>query len=92
MNLMYKPFSVVNGLVASRIAARIFRLIWGLIDDREPPSPEHRDVPLWKLGLALVMEGALFTVFRGVIDHVGRQVFHYFTGEWPGEERPEPLS
>ena len=90
MNLVYKPFSIVSGLVAGRIATRLFSVIWGAIDEQEPPSAEHRDVPLWKLAVALLVEGALFTVIRGLIDHGARRIFHYFTGEWPGEEQPEP--
>jgi hypothetical protein len=89
MNLMYTPFRILSGLVAGKLAARLFGLAWGLIDDAEPPNPEHRDVPLWKLAVALVLEGALVALIRGVIDHGSRRLYSRFTGEWPGEEEPQ---
>jgi hypothetical protein len=88
MNLMYTPFRIVSALIAGKLAARLFGLAWRLIDDEEPPSPEHRDVPLWKLAVALVLEGALVALIRGVIDHGSRRLYHRFSGEWPGEEEP----
>jgi hypothetical protein len=88
MNLMYKPFSIVSGLVAGKIATKFFSVIWGMFDDREPPDPEHHEVPIVKLTLALLIEGALFAAIRGLIDHGSRRVFRYFTGEWPGDEAP----
>jgi hypothetical protein len=89
MNLMYKPFSILTGLVSGILARRIFGAVWGLVDDEEPPNPEHRHIPVYKLVVALVLEGALVALIRGIIDHGSRQVFHYFTGEWPGEEEPQ---
>jgi hypothetical protein len=88
MNLMYTPFRIVSALVAGKLAKRLFGLAWGLIDDDEPPNPEHHDVRLWKLAVALVLEGALVALIRGVIDHGSRRLYHRVTGEWPGEEEP----
>ena len=90
MKLMFKPFSIASGLVAGLLARRIFGLVWGLVDDEEPPKAEHADVPAWKLVLALTLEGALFALVRGLVDHGARHAFTRITGEWPGEEEPEP--
>jgi hypothetical protein len=89
MNLMYKPLQIGSGLLAGILARRIFGLVWGLVDDGEPPNAEHRDVPLWKLAVALTVEGALIALIRGLIDHGSRRIFARFTGEWPGEEQPD---
>jgi hypothetical protein len=89
MKLMFKPFSIGSGLVAGLLARRIFGVIWGLIDEEEPPRAEHAEVPVWKLVVALMLEGALFAVIRGLVDHGARHAFTHFTGEWPGEEEPE---
>jgi hypothetical protein len=64
--------------------------VWGLIDDEEPPKAEHRDIDPRKLVLALVINGAVFALVRGVVDHAVRQVFEHSYGAWPGDERPEP--
>jgi hypothetical protein len=40
--------------------------------------------------LALVIEGALFRLVKGLFDHASRRGFAKATGSWPGEEAPEP--
>jgi len=39
---------------------------------------------------ALLVEGAIFRLVRGMADHGARHSFAKVTGTWPGEERPEP--
>jgi hypothetical protein len=38
---------------------------------------------------ALVIEGAVFKVVRGMVDHGSRHSWRALTGAWPGEERPD---
>ncbi|HEY2770750.1 MAG TPA: DUF4235 domain-containing protein [Solirubrobacteraceae bacterium] len=85
----FTPFSVGAGLVAGLIAKRTFARIWGLIDDEEAPKPEHRDVALGKLLLAVAIEGTIFSLVKGLVDHGSRHAFLRLTGTWPGDERPE---
>ena len=87
---MFIPVSLAGGLVAGLLAKKAFEASWGVVDDQEPPEPEHRDVPLPKLIAALALEGAIFRAARGVTDHLTRSAFERATGVWPGEERPEP--
>lgn len=75
----------MGGLVARLTYTRI----WSLIDKRDPPDAEHRDVPLAKLLLALALQGAVFRTAAGAADHLARRAFMRVTGRWPGEERPE---
>jgi hypothetical protein len=63
--------------------------LWGLIDDEEAPEPKHRDLPLAKLVLALVVQGAIFRLVRGMADHGMRHGYARLTGSWPGEEEPD---
>jgi hypothetical protein len=90
MSLAFKPIGIVSGLLAGLIGKRIFGLIWGLIDDEDAPEPKHREIAIGKLVLALLLEGAIFRVLRGLADHGARHGFARVTGEWPGPERPEP--
>ena len=46
--------------------------------------------PFAKLVPAPLIEGALFRLVRGMVDHGSRHGFARLTGAWPGEERPEP--
>ncbi|HEY2141381.1 MAG TPA: DUF4235 domain-containing protein [Solirubrobacteraceae bacterium] len=88
--LLFLPFSIGTGLLAGLIGKKTFERLWGAIDDREPPQPENRRVHLGKLALALGLEGAVFRVVKGLVDHGSRYGFARFTGRWPGDEEPEP--
>jgi hypothetical protein len=90
MKLIFTPISIVLGLIAGIAGQKIFERIWGLVDDQEPPSPEHREFSWPKLVAALVVEGAIFRLVKGLVDHGSRSAFAGLTGSWPGEERPEP--
>jgi hypothetical protein len=90
MSLVFKPIGILSGLLAGVVGKKIFELIWGLIDDQDPPEPKHRRVHLAKLSAALVLEGAIFRLIRGLVEHGARHGFSALAGEWPGEEAPEP--
>jgi Protein of unknown function (DUF4235) len=90
MSLAFRPIGIVSGLLAGIVGKKIFELIWGLIDDQDPPQPKHRRVNLGKLAAALLLEGAIFRVVRGLAEHGARHGFSRLLGEWPGEEEPEP--
>jgi hypothetical protein len=88
--VMFIPVSIAGGLVAGLVAKKAFEVLWGIVDDEEPPEPEHREIALVKLAVALALEGAIFRAVRGLSDHLARGAFHRAAGVWPGEERPEP--
>ena len=90
MKIVFLPLSIVGGILAGLIGRKIFEAAWGLVDDEEPPDAKHRDVPYGKLAAALLVEGAVFRLVRGFVDHIARHGFERLTGSWPGEEAPEP--
>ena len=90
MSAIFTPIGIVAGLAAGQLSKKLFDVIWGLFDDEEAPRPKHREIALGKLVLALLIEGAIFRVVRGLADHGSRQAFVRLTGSWPGDERPEP--
>ncbi len=90
MKLIFTPFSIVLGLIAGLVGKKAFEEVWGLIDEEEPPSAEHREIFWPKLVAALVLEGAIFRLVKGLVDHGSRVSFSKLTGSWPGEEAPEP--
>ncbi len=91
MKLLALPFTIGTGLIAGQVAKRVFDLLWRLIDDQEAPEPEHREVSLPKLLLALAIEGAIYRVVRGFVDRGGRHGVLALTGSWPGDERPDKV-
>jgi Protein of unknown function (DUF4235) len=89
MKFIFAPISIVLGFIAGIAAKKIFEQIWGLVDEIEPPKPEHREFSWPKLVAALVVQGAIFSLVKGLVDHATRTSFAKLTGTWPGEERPE---
>ena len=90
MKFLFLPFSLAIGFLAGMIAKKSFERVWGMIDDQEPPDAEHREVSYVKLVAALAIEGAIFRLVKGLVDHGTRRAFARATGAWPGEEQPEP--
>lgn len=88
--ILFAPFGIVGGILAGIIGKKAFDRLWGLVDDQEVPHPEHRNVSWKKLVPALLLEGAIFRAVRGLFDRGSREAFRRLTGNWPGEDRPEP--
>jgi Protein of unknown function (DUF4235) len=88
--VLFAPVSIGAGILAGMLGKKAFEQIWGLIDKEEPPHPEHREISVPKMLIALAIEGALFRMTRGALDHWARRFFARYTGRWPGEEEPEP--
>jgi hypothetical protein len=86
--VLYAPVKIASRRVAPRLAARLFRRIWGAIDgDAPPPRAEEPQGSVAKLGLALALEGALSAIVAGLVDHVSRREFARLTGRWPGRRK-----
>ena len=89
MKVLFLPLSITAGLLAGLIGKKAFEKAWGLIDEEEPPDPQHREFTWWKLIGALALEGAIFRLAKGLADHGLRRSFARLTGAWPGEAAPE---
>jgi hypothetical protein len=87
--LLFIPFSIIGGLIAGFAGRKLFDRAWALVDDEEPPEPEHRLAPWGKLVAAAALEGAIFRITRVVAERGSRRAFLSLTGSWPGEETPE---
>jgi hypothetical protein len=88
VRFVFAPIGIVAGLIAGALGKKAFERVWGLIDDQEPPQPEYRRLDWPKLIVALAIEGAIFRLAKGVVDHGVRRTFANLTGSWPGEEGP----
>jgi uncharacterized protein DUF4235 len=85
MKLVFAPIGIVAGLLAGFVAQKGFERIWALIDEEDPPEPGQSDVPYVKLVLALIVEGAVFRLTKGLVDRGARSGFARLTGIWPGD-------
>jgi len=88
--VLFVPFGIAAGLAAGFLGKLAFDRVWGLIDDQEPPEPEHREISVPKMVAAMAIQGAIFRAVRGLAEHQARRGFARWTGAWPGEARPEP--
>ena len=84
MKLIFAPLGVVAGLLAGLLAQKGFERLWAAFDDEEPPKPDQRDASYLKLVPALLVEGAVFRLTKGMVDHGVRAAFARTTGSWPG--------
>ena len=88
MRLLYKPFSLIAGVIAARIGQAIFKGIWSRVDTSEPPEPTAPGSNLSKVVSAAALEAATMSGVAAAADRAAAQMFHYLTGVWPGK-RPE---
>jgi hypothetical protein len=89
VNAFFTPFSIGVGLAAGQLAKKAFQAIWGRFADADAPKPKHREVVFVQLLIALIVEGAVTRVVRGLVDHGSRHAWRTATGAWPGAESPD---
>lgn len=87
MKLIFAPIGIIAGLIAGILAQKAFERIWALIDEEDPPDPSESGARYAKLVPALIVEGAVFRLTKGLVDHGVRGGFARATGRWPGEKR-----
>ncbi len=84
MRLIYKPFSLIAGLIAARIGKSLFKTLWSRMDRSEPPEPTAPEAGMPKVVGAAVLEAATMAGVAAAVDRVTAQAFHHLTGVWPG--------
>jgi hypothetical protein len=89
MKLIFAPIGIVAGLIAGLAAQKAFERLWAVFDKEEPPEPDQREARYPKLIAALLIEGAVFRLTKGLVDHGVRGGFARLTGSWPGEKASE---
>lgn len=86
MRFLFAPIGILAGLAAGFAAQKGFEKVWAIFDDQEAPEAEDREVSYPKLALALILEGAIFRLVKGMVDRGARLGFASLTGSWPGEQ------
>jgi Protein of unknown function (DUF4235) len=90
--ILFAPFAMIGGLIAGLLGKRIFKTAWSLIEDREPPKATDGEARWSRVVIALVLQGAIFTASRGIVDRMLRKGFTHLTGYWPGQRREKSTS
>lgn len=90
MKLLYKPFSIVAGIVAGRIGRTLFRTMWSRVDRGEgPPKPTAPGASFTKVVGAAALEAATMASVGAAADRAAAEAFHHLTGVWPGKAPDE---
>jgi hypothetical protein len=89
VKLLYKPFGIVVGLLAGFLSKKLFDLIWGLIDEEEPPKAETAETTWTKLIIATALQAVTFKVVRAAAERATAKGYERLTGVWPGEEEAD---
>ena len=90
MGLIYKPFGIILGILAGLLGKKVFDFAWTKIDDEDAPKGTTQEATWGKVVAAAALQGVIFRITRFVVDRYGAIGFHYLTGSWPGEQRPDP--
>ena len=88
--LLYKPFSIVLGLIASRIVGKAFESTYERTHGTGPPTPTTHDATWGQVLGSAVLRSATFAVTAAAVDRAGATAFRHVTGFWPGDLDPPP--
>lgn len=88
MRLFYRPFGLILGVLAGRVAARTFTALWQRIDGDAPPAAASRDAGAPKVVAAAALEGLVLSGTRAAFDRGGKSGFERLFGVWPGDKAP----
>lgn len=87
MRLLYKPIDLLLGRIASRLSRQLFRALWGVVDEHDPPSAATPQASWPKLLGASALQAVSSAVTRTAADRLGASAFHWLTGSWPSKRR-----
>ncbi len=87
IKLMYKPFSIIAGVLGGVLAGVIFKQVWKLAA-REDEAPDSTDVQKgWgEVLIAATLQGAIFALVKAAVDRGAAEATLRLTGIWPGED------
>jgi hypothetical protein len=85
--ILYRPVGLVSSIVGGLVASLIFKQIWKRVsagEGADPPGPLQSEYPLKEIIAAAVLQGAIYSVVKTLIQRQGAKGFERATGEWPG--------
>jgi len=87
VKILYKPFAIIAALIGARLGRNVFKQLWSVVDDADPPPPTTQEASLPKVVGAAALEAATMAAIAAAIDRASARWFHYLTGLWPGPKR-----
>lgn len=87
MKLLFKPFGIAAGIVATKASTAIFDQVWHRVDGGHLPSADVREDPAGRAILAAALQAAIFAGTTAAVSRYGMHVFEHTFGHWPGDHR-----
>ncbi len=86
MKLLFKPFAIIAGVVASKAAGAIFKWVWAfLAKDTEMPLAMEQHRGWTEVVVAATLKGAVFGGVKALVDRTFATGYFRRTGVWPGK-------
>ncbi|PZR52172.1 hypothetical protein DNL40_13300 [Xylanimonas oleitrophica] len=85
--ILYRPFGLVSSMVGGLVAGAVFRQVYKRVvpgHRTQAPKPLESEYSMREVLLGSLLQGAVFSVVKALIDRGGARVFQRMTGEWPG--------
>ncbi|AXT86399.1 hypothetical protein C6I20_15260 [Aeromicrobium sp. A1-2] len=85
--ILYRPVGVVSSIIGGLIASLLFKQIWKRVSagaGADPPGALQSEYGFREILLAAVLQGAIYSAVKTVIQRQGAKGFQRVTGEWPG--------
>jgi hypothetical protein len=89
MKLLYKPFSLIAGLIAARIGRSAFRTLWARIDEEPPPAPGTGQASLGKVVGAEALQAGVMAAVAAAVNRMFASSFHHLVGAWPEKRKKD---
>lgn len=83
MKLLYKPFSIVSGVIGARVGRKAFTTLWDGIADAPKPSPNDPEAGLVRITASAALEAATLAASAALFNQLSLRLFHYLFGVWP---------
>lgn len=89
IRLLYKPFSMLGGVLARAVFKRVWKLTAG--EDEVPKATDAQRG--WReVLLAATLQDAIFALVKAAVDRGAAEGDRRFTGTWPGDGDEQPCS
>jgi hypothetical protein len=89
VKLLYKPFGILFSVLGGLLATRLFNLIWAKVAHQDSaPHPKDKQRGWGEVAAAAVVQGAVYSGVKAVVDRAGATGYEKATGTWPGKTEP----
>ncbi|HEX2299468.1 MAG TPA: DUF4235 domain-containing protein, partial [Pseudonocardiaceae bacterium] len=81
---MYKPLSLITGVLGGALASALFNRIWRAVaDEDEAPEPSALDHRTREVLVAAALQGAVFGLIKAAVDRAAAKGYRRVTGNDP---------